>query len=213
MKKPKGQTSASALRALTRPPRGSLRRQDQEPSLSPAEWSREILGGAIPETRDARLRWPLPFETLSPSRTVGRPGTNLALIRATQFDSQESSSFPTGFASWETGEPGIILTRFKSESYGFSGAGTFLFSFTVRAVSNPVGFRFLTLGGTLIGAATVTVPANATRTVTATITDLPSATSADLFLEQISGGAWLWFKTTLREPGLVVWPPPDIVLG
>ncbi|MBN8246080.1 MAG: hypothetical protein J0L84_01405 [Verrucomicrobia bacterium] len=119
--------------------------------------------------------------------------------------------FPTGFASWEDGKPGLILTRFKAEPYGFSGVGTFVFSWTLRAVFSPASFRFITGSGSLVGPSTVTVPANTTKTVTATITNLAATTDATLFLEQISGGAFLWFKTTIREPGIVLWPPPDIL--
>lgn len=171
-----------------------------------------IRASGIKTRRSRSILWPLPFETLSPIRTVGKESTDLTLMGLSQFESQHSAD-ATGFAFWDSGAAGSIIVRFAAASYGYTSGGTFVFGFTLHAVFQRANFEFAVVGGTLVGPASVSVAANTAATVTATVTNVAADSTVHVILTRVSGGGWTWFQTAIREPGLVVWPPFDEVFS
>jgi hypothetical protein len=183
MSKPADRDPARILRSIKRPSRGTPSRAALEPNL-------------------------IPFETLSPIRTIGREETDFMLIGATHFESLHTPT-TTGFAAWESGASGNIIIRFTPAPYGYTGVGTFVFGFTLHAVSVRATFQIQVGGGTLVGSSSVSVAADSA----ATVTNIAANSTVSVFLSRVSGGSWRWFQTSIREPGLVIWPPFDKVLS
>lgn len=212
MSKPADRDPARILRSIKRPSRGTPSRAALEPNLTPAAWAKAIRAGGFKVPRRLPIRWPIPFETLSPIRTIGREDTDFMLIGATHFESLHTPT-TTGFAAWESGASGNIIIRFTPAPYGYTGVGTFVFGFTLHAVSVRATFQIQVGGGTLVGSSSVSVAADSAATVTATVTNIAANSTVSVFLSRVSGGSWRWFQTSIREPGLVIWPPFDKVLS
>jgi hypothetical protein len=143
--------------------------------------------------------WPfLPIDTLSPTKTVGQARTNLTLIMATivQLDAA------TPYASFDmTATPSrqpVVSMHFQPSGYGISNTESYVLDFVITTYE-PCTFQ---LGG-YAGSGSVTTgtkSVNGSAVVSIVLTNVEATLPASGYIQQLSGGAWSWYRTAVNRP-------------
>ena len=139
--------------------------------------------------------WRFPIDTLSSAKTMGKGRTNITIINSTivQVDAA------TPYASFDrrvspSGNP-IIQIHFDPAAYGITHTADYFIEFNIessgQSTFNLAGFS---LAGTLVNAGNKVL--NGLSTVTLIIRNMPP-TVTYAYLEQINGGAWTWYTTSI----------------
>jgi hypothetical protein len=182
------------------------------PNFSPHEWAASVRAAGI----KLPPVWTQAFEVLKPAHLVGPARTNTTLVDPTIVQTDVlPPTVPAPFAEFDMQRArdnrAVVSHHFQAIGYGFSGIGTFIFSFTVQTLGEGTRFTFGpgTPPGTLIAPGSIGIHGSSrTFTLTATIANLPADAEASIFLQQTSGSPWRWFQTAVRVPPPVLDPGP-----
>lgn len=163
--------------------------------ISPEEWSKLVT-----------VRPPVfaPIESLSPAHPVGRGRTNLTLIQASVVQTDAVSSSTNFDYSMNPARPPGVSVHFEADAYGITTTANYVFTFYLwgqdAVVLSATQFGASSAGG--LGDHAV----DGWQTVTVAMNGLPPSQQCYVALEQLSGGAWSWYRTTIGPPPLVFEP-------
>lgn len=149
------------------------------------------------------------IETLSVAKTVGKGRTNVTLKETTlvQLDTSTGPPFATFDKTKSPPPPDTptVQVHFEPIAYGITAVSGYHIDFTLQVFS-PGAFNVVGQAGGSPVLNTGVKSLSGLVTVTVVMQNVTPNTQTFAFIEQQSGGAWMWLSTQIFFPPLVARP-------